>query len=627
MWPILGKLVCTALFLIALTRYRFFYVLSRTYKRDFRAFLKLCKAFPSFINTKLNSKPVYHYFNEVVKKYPQKAAYLFEDEIWTFSACKEMADKIATYFEREGYRKGDSIALLLNNCPDYVCIWLGLSQIGVAVGLVNTYVTNDPLIHSLKIINCKGIIFGENFCESIKSCVRKRLDIKCYQYNRKLEITPILDDCIDLAKAICSIPPNAGLQNSYTITSADPLIYIYTSGTTGLPKAAILTHRRMCIVRSLMATMICNPKDTILYSPLPLYHGGGGILGCGQALFWGSTIVIKRKFSASNYWKDCIKYNCNVGQYIGEMCRYVLASCPEENIKHPVKIMFGNGLKSTIWTQFQQKYNIKEIYEFYACTEGNFGLINIDNKVGSIGFIPSYLQNYSILQLIRYSEVTGEPVRDENGFCIKVGVNEPGLAVGYITTNRKNIDSFQYEGYVDPRETNNKILRNVFTKNDRYFNSGDVFSYDELRYYYFVDRLGDTFRWKGENVSTSEVEAVISNVIGFKDAIVYGVEIPGTEGRAGMVSMVHDYSSLDMDLLFQSLRKNLPSYAIPLFIRFKTALPLTATYKLQKYELKNEGFNINIIKDTVYFYNQVQGKYVLLTTELYSDIINGKMRL
>ncbi|XP_031327861.1 long-chain fatty acid transport protein 1-like [Photinus pyralis] len=382
----------------------------------------------------------------------------------------------------------------------------------------------------------------------------------------------------------------------------------------------------MILVKSFIALLISNPENVILYCPLPLHHGGGGLMGCGHALLWGATVVNKTKFSASNYWKDCAKYKCNVAQYIGEMCRYILSSCPEDNIKHPVKVMFGNGLKPNIWKVFQQKYKISQVFEWYACSEGNLCLLNLDNKVGSVGHIPPYLQKYSSLQLVRYSEESSEPIRNVDGFCMKVGENEPGLAIGAIAVN-KRFEPLEYTGYVDAHETKKKILHDVFVKGDEYFNSGDVMSRDEIGYYYFVDRLGDTFRWKGENVSTNEVETVISNLIGFKDVMAYGVEIPGTEGRAGMISIVHDHTSMDMDFLLSSCKRNLPSYAIPIFVRFVKSSSLTSTYKLKKFNLKSEGFNINVVTDTIYICNPAVGKYEVLTPKLYSEINNGTIRL
>uniref|UniRef100_A0A1Y1L578 Long-chain-fatty-acid--CoA ligase n=1 Tax=Photinus pyralis TaxID=7054 RepID=A0A1Y1L578_PHOPY len=492
MWKTVIKIVCTILFLTALAKYRFLYILSRTWKRDFRTYFRICKALPIFIKIKLSQKPVYYYLDELARKHPQKTAYIFEDEAWTFSAVKEFSDKIAIYFEREGYCKGDSVALLLNNCPEYVCIWLGLSRIGVVAALINTNLANDPLIHSLNVAKCKAVIFGENFCESVSSCVERRLNIKCYQYNRKSQTTQITENCTDLAKSLDSVSPDERLSN-YNITSTDPLLYLYTSGTTGLPKAAVINHNRMILVKSFIALLISNPENVILYCPLPLHHGGGGLMGCGHALLWGATVVNKTKFSASNYWKDCAKYKCNVAQYIGEMCRYILSSCPEDNIKHPVKVMFGNGLKPNIWKVFQQKYKISQVFEWYACSEGNLCLLNLDNKVGSVGHIPPYLQKYSSLQLVRYSEESSEPIRNVDGFCMKVGENEPGLAIGAIAVN-KRFEPLEYTGYVDAHETKKKILHDVFVKGDEYFNSGDVMSRDEIGYYYFVDRLGDTFR-------------------------------------------------------------------------------------------------------------------------------------
>ncbi|KAB0804756.1 hypothetical protein PPYR_01726 [Photinus pyralis] len=308
------------------------------------------------------------------------------------------------------------------------------------------------------------------------------------------------------------------------------------------------------------------------------------------------------------------------------MCRYILHNCHEKIIQHPVKTMFGNGLKPEVWQAFQQRYNVPQMYEFYGSTEGNIILLNFDNKIGSIGFIPPYLQKYSPFQLVKYCEVTAEPIRDKNGFCIRSDVHEPGLAVGLIAKGGKRRSSSLRVGYLDPYETDKKILHGVFESGDQYFNSGDVLSYDELGYYYFVDRLGDTFRWKGENVSTYEVETIVSNIIGLQDAVAYGVKIPGCEGKGGMVSVSLDHRSLNMDEFLKTLKERLPSYAIPIFIRFNYTSALTSTFKYDKQQLSKDGFNIFSTQDVILYHNSSLGSYERLTPEIYEDIHNNKIK-
>ncbi|KAK4885885.1 hypothetical protein RN001_002156 [Aquatica leii] len=501
------------------------------------------------------NEPVHKRFESLVKTYPNKTAILFEDETWTFAQVEEFANKVAIYFEQQGYRQGDCVAILLQNCPEYTCLWLGLSKI-------------DSLLHSIKIVNCKAIIFGSCFQEVISS-VMTELPLKGYEFNRFNETNPISMSYIDLSQQLSAINPKKPLQNAYTILPHNPLLYVYTSGTTGLSKAAILTHFRYNLFRCAGKAIFENTANTVIYCPMPLYHGSGVAIGMGQMVLSGSTVALRKKFSASNYWKDCKKYNCNAAQYIGEMLRYVLMVPENENVDHSLDLIYGNGLKPQIWKEFITKFKVKRVAEFYASTEGNFALYNIDNSVGNTGYIPPYLRKLLPFKLVRFSEEKQEPVRDTNGFCIECKENEPGLAIGKINQGKSVLSLLHFRGYTDKKESSKKILFDVFQKGDRFYNSGDLL-------------------WKGENVSTTEIEAIISKIINLNDAVVYGVQIPGTEGRAGMVSLVNPGNKFNVDFLLEKFKERIAPYAIPMFLRFIRGLPLTSTFKLQKYNLRSE---------------------------------------
>uniref|UniRef100_A0A0L8FZ86 Long-chain-fatty-acid--CoA ligase n=2 Tax=Octopus bimaculoides TaxID=37653 RepID=A0A0L8FZ86_OCTBM len=358
-------------------------------------------------------------------------------------------------------------------------------------------------------------------------------------------------------------------------------MFIYTSGTTGLPKAATITHCRYFFMAYGIKQFLQVKESDVLYNTLPLYHSAGGILGIGQTLLGGTTCVIRKKFSASQFWIDCVHYGCTVSQYIGEICRYLLAqpNRPEEK-QHKLRLMFGNGLRPQIWEQFQKRFSIEQIGEFYGATEGNCSLINIDNTVGAVGYTTRILPFLYPVTLVKVDEYTGEPVRDTNGICVKAKPGEPGLLVGKIV---KGDPTREFDGYLNQKETSKKIIPDVFRKGDRAFATGDILSMDAFGYMYFRDRTGDTFRWKGENVSTSEVEAVISNILKLQDVVVYGVEIPGVEGRAG-------------------------------------------TFKIQKTELRKENFNVNLTGDRIYYMDSSSRKYQLITPDIYQDICSGKIR-
>ncbi|XP_011704399.1 PREDICTED: long-chain fatty acid transport protein 4-like, partial [Wasmannia auropunctata] len=312
-----------------------------------------------------------------------------------------------------------------------------------------------------------------------------------------------------------------------------------------------------------------------------------------------------------------------IGQYIGEICRFLLTVPPSEyDRKHKVRLVFGNGLRPQIWEPFLKRFGVKQIGEFYGSTEGNSNLVNIDNKVGAIGFIPRYASFLYPVALLKIDEETGELLRGPDGFCIPCKPGEAGVFVGKINP-KKAINDFS--GYADKKASEQKIIHDVFKKGDRVFNSGDILVMDDLGYFYFKDRTGDTFRWRGENVSTSEVEAVISNVISLKDATVFGVEIPGNEGKAGMVAIYDPENSMDLKELVGKLKKVLPDYAMPRFIRILSELSMTGTFKLKKKELQQEAFDIKKVKDPIYFLNN--DTYVRMTDEHYNNIVQEKIRL
>jgi len=406
-------------------------------------------------------------------------------------------------------------------------------------------------------------------------------------------------------------------------SSRDKLVYIYTSGTTGLPKAAVITQIRFFFMSLGLYYMTVIREDDVLYDPLPLYHSAGGMLGVGQQLLKGITVVIRRKFSASNFWKDCAKYKCTVAQYIGELCRYLLAQPQSSDVKHTVRMMSGNGLKPQIWEQFRKRFGVNELYEFYGSTEGNSNLVNLDSTPGAVGFVPRYASLIYPVTLIRCDDA-GNVIRNASGRCTRCAPGEPGVFIGKI--NRKKAVN-QFAGYVDKSATEKKILQDVFKEGDMYFNSGDVLVMDELGYYYFKDRTGDTFRWKGENVATSEVEGVISNILNLNDATVYGVEIPHTDGRAGMAAIVDTENVLDLELFTKGIRASLPTYAQPIFLRVMKSLPLTGTFKLKKVDLQKEGFDVAKITDKLFFFDPKLKQYVELTQAIHDDICSGKIRL
>ncbi|XP_014478383.1 PREDICTED: long-chain fatty acid transport protein 4 [Dinoponera quadriceps] len=624
----LHQVVITALslllggFLLTGSRRRFLYMLYKTLPRDVLGAYRFLRVNILLWWWEKREYTVARVFSQYATAHPEKIAYIFEDKEWKYKQLEQFSNRIGRYFRTRPFSRNDSIALVMEGRPEYIGTWLGLNKAGFVAALVNTNLRHETLLHSIHAAGCKAIIFGSELKDAICDIKSKIPDIDIYQWSESAD-TPVLEGAFDLNMEISSIDPGPLIVELDIGSPRDKLIYIYTSGTTGMPKAAVINNLRyMLMTCGVNAMLNLRPNDRI-YNPLPLYHTAGGIIGAGQALIGGVTVVLRRRFSASKFWTDCVHYECTIAQYIGEICRFLLTVPPGEyDNAHKIRLMFGNGLRPQIWESFVKRFGVKQIGEFYGATEGNSNLVNIDNTVGAVGFVPRYASMLYPVALLRVDDETGEPLRGPDGFCIPCKPGEPGVFVGKINP-KKAINDFS--GYADKKASEQKIIHDVFKKGDRVFNSGDILIMDEYGYFFFKDRTGDTFRWRGENVATSEVEAIVSNVIGLKDAAVYGVEVPGNEGKAGMAAIYDPNNSLDIKELAEGLKKSLPVYARPLFIRVLSELPMTGTFKLKKKDLQQDAFDIKKIKDPVYFLNK--GTYVRMTDEFYNDILHGKIRL
>lgn len=615
--------VAIGAFLLTGKRWRFFYVLYKTLPRDILGASRFIRVNILLWWWETRGFTLARVFTRLVEHHPEKVAYIFEDKEWTYKQLEEFSNRIGRYFRTRDLSRGDSVALAMEGRPEYVGTWLGLSKVGFVGALINTNLRHDVLVHSIKTANCKALIFGSELQDAVRDIKDKLPNLMFFQWSEH-EDASILDGAIDLNKAIRNIDPSPLVEDIALGNPRDKLIYIYTSGTTGMPKAAVITNLRYMLMVCGVYSMLAVRSNDRIYNSLPLYHTAGGIIGAGQALLTGITVVLRRRFSASKFWSDCVHYECTIAQYIGEICRYLLTVPPSSyDTSHKVRLMYGNGLRPQIWKPFVERFRIKQIGEFYGATEGNSNLVNIDNRIGAVGFVPRYAGSLYPVALLRVDEETGEPIRGPEGFCVPCKPGEPGVFVGKIDS-RKAVNDFS--GYVDKKASEQKIIRDVFKKGDRVFNTGDILVMDELGYFYFKDRTGDTFRWRGENVATSEVEAVVSGVIGLKDTVVYGVEVPGNEGKAGMAAIYDPEGSLNLKELAEGVKKVLPTYARPLFVRVLSKLPMTGTYKLKKRDLQCENFDITKLTDPIYFLDRT-GTYVKLTEELYKNILEAKCRI
>lgn len=562
-------------------------------------------------------------FERAAQKNPQGIALLCEDQKYTYQQLNDWANQIAHYYIAKGAKKGDVIAVIVENRSELIATVIGLAKIGVVSALVNTSQTGKVLTHSINLVKPIGVIVGEECREAVDG-VREQLTVakdKLYwlaDQNTRQNAGQAPDGYHNLAQEILSESKD-NLAETHKVTGTDGLFYIYTSGTTGLPKAVVFTNSRWMLAYGTYGHVLNLNKDDVMYVTLPLYHATGMVVCWCGVIAGSSTLAIRRKFSTSSFWKDVQKFNASAIGYVGELCRYLL-DAPEshQDRNHRVTKMIGNGMRPNIWDKFKNRFGIEEVLELYASSEGNVGFSNILNFDNTVGFSPI---PYAIIQ---YDKEKEAPIRDAKGHCIKVKKGETGLLIGKIT-NRSPFD-----GYTDPEKNKSSIMHDVFTKGDSYFITGDLVRDIGCRHAQFVDRLGDTFRWKGENVSTTEVENICSDYEKITEAVVYGVEIPNTNGRAGMAAITlaegAELNEQDLSNMAQFFKKSLPSYAVPVFLRVQKTLETTGTFKYQKSKLKEEAYFPDKTSDRILVLLPNEDAYCDLNEEILKNIEQYKYR-
>ena len=551
-------------------------------------------------------------------KQPDRVALLSDRETLTYGALSKRINQYARWALANGVGKGDTVALLMPNQPEFLAVWLGITRIGGIVALLNTQLTGAALSHCLRVAAARHLVVAAELEEIAKAAAAQ------------LELAPQIwthgarDPRIDKAVDGLNGEPLA-TDEAPPVTVDDRALLIYTSGTTGLPKAAHVSHRRVLTWSFWFAGLIdANPNDR-MYDCLPLYHSVGGVVAAGSMLAAGGSVAIAEKFSAQRFWDDVVRFDCTAFQYIGELCRYLLNASPSSNAaRHRLRVACGNGLRGDIWEAFKDRFAIPRILEFYAATEGNFSLFNVDGKPGAIGRIPSFLTHRFPAALVRFDVEAGVPLRGADGLCIRSQAGGVGEALGRIGEMKDG--GGRFEGYTSTAETEKKVLRDVFASGDAWFRTGDLMMRDAEGYFYFVDRIGDTFRWKGENVATLEVTETIAACFGVADVSVYGVTVPGHDGRAGMAAIVAG-DGLDLQRLHDHLRDRLPAYAVPLFVRMLPSLSLTETFKQKKQELVRDGFDPALATDPLFFRDVAAGAYVALDAALFGRIVSGEVRV
>ena len=554
-----------------------------------------------------------------VDQFGTNLAFIEDDKSLTYRQMEDYANRVAHWARDEmGFVPGETVVVFVRNRAEYVPLWFGLAKVGVVPALVNFQLAGDALAHCIRISEARAAVVDADMVEQWNAAAPLVHDLPpAFAAFGDVERLARFESALD---AQPTTRPEASVRAG--ITGGDQAMKMFTSGTTGLPKAAKVTHVR-CFnyMRGIGAGARSGPQDRMMMV-LPLYHATGGLVGVGCSLTFGGAVIVRPRFSASRFWEDAVKFGATQFTYVGELCRFLLSQpeVPAEH-EHKIRTIIGNGLRPEVWTPFVERFEIDTVIEFYGATEGNASLISLNGPPGSVGRVPGYLKGRFNLDIIKYDVERDQHLRGEDGFAIRADVGEAGELIGEI---RDDDARFRFDGYENAAATRKKILTNVFKPGDRWFRTGDLLRRDEHDYFYFVDRIGDTFRWKAENVATNEVAGVISKFPGVTQANVYGVEVPGYDGRAGMAAIVAE-GQPDLAALKAHLDANLPHYARPVFLRLSEESETTSTFKFKKTNLVKAGFDPAKVSDPLFvLLGQV---YQPLDADMHAKIIDGEVRL
>jgi len=551
---------------------------------------------------------------KIVDKFSKNLAFIEDDRTLTYAEFDAYANQVAHWALAESCQPGDTVAVFVRNRLEYVAIWHGLSKVGVIPALLNFQLAGPALSHCINISDAKCLILDHELAKQWTSAKKSvTVDIKTFAAFGKVKGHDSFDDVV--ASQSTDRPPRAHRDG---IKAGDQFMKMFTSGTTGLPKAAKVSHvRAQNYLRGFAAGSNAGPKDRMLMV-LPMYHATGGLCGVGCAISKGGAVIVRPKFSASKFWDEAVEFKATMFMYVGELCRFLL-TCDETSNekKHNIQWIIGNGLRPEVWPKY-----IPHVIEFYGATEGNVSLMNLDGDIGAVGRVPPYFKGKFNCDIIRFDVESGTNTRSSDGFCIRANNMEVGELIGEIRTDDPR---FRFDGYETKEATQKKILRNVFKKDDAWFRTGDLMKRDVNGFYYFVDRIGDTYRWKAENVATGEVAAVLSSFAGVTQANVYGVRVPGYDGRAGMAAIVSE-DDVNLKALKAHVEASLPHYARPVFLRISKESDTTSTFKFKKTNLVKAGFDPGNISDPL-FVLEPKGEFIILDKQIFKRIESGDLRL
>ncbi len=557
------------------------------------------------------------FIREQAERIPDRVALEFETETIGYGAYDLEVNRLAAALARAGLRAGDPCAILAPNSPLFLFALGAVAKLGAIGALINTHVTGAGLAHVLR---ASGARLGVCDAGALGG------------------LAEVADD--HGLRFLANAPPGAALPPGVTalddlrparaaepdipeLRGHDVFLYIYTSGTTGYPKPAIVRHLRFTMAGIGLSQLLGIEDGETIYAPLPLYHGESLFVGFAPAFRAGGSFASRRQFSAGAFLDDVRRHRAVAFVYVGELCRYLLRQPPTPHDRdHRLRVAAGAGLRPDVWIAFQERFGIARIVEMYGATEGNVALQNLDGRVGSVGKPHALLEGQ--VELVRFDHAAGDIVRGRDGFAVRCGPDEPGELLGKVGT----AGAMEYDGYADRAATERKLLRDVFAPGDAWFRSGDLLRRDAEGYYYFVDRIGDTFRWKGENVATQEVADVLNGAPGVTESTVYGVHVPGEDGRAGMAAVVvADGASFDGAAFYAHAERHLPRYALPAAVRLVRAVDVTGTLKQRKERLIAEGFDPTAVSDPLLVRDDAARRYVPLTAAVLDDLRQGRLRL
>ncbi|WP_028079691.1 long-chain-acyl-CoA synthetase [Solimonas soli] len=552
-------------------------------------------------------------YEQLAATQPQRVALRFEERSWTYAEFNAWANRIAHVLKARGLKRGEVVSLLFENRPEALACALAAVKLGAVAAMLNPNQRGEVLAHSIKITQARAIVVGEECVGALDSAgygVRGAHTVQLWWDGEGA--APAGYGRLREESATASA---AALPETAQVTLGDPCFYIFTSGTTGLPKASRMTHYRwMRSLAGMGQLAVRLRRDDVLYCPLPLYHNNALTVSWSTTLGAGAALALGRKFSASRFWDEIRRYDATAFCYIGELCRYLLNQPPKPGDRqHRVRVVIGNGLRAELWDAFQQRFGIERICEFYGASEANLAFVNGFGLARTAGFCPLPFA------IVEFDAAAEAPRRGADGFMSRVARGGVGLLITEVT------ERAPFDGYTDKKASEAKLLRDVFKRGDCWFNSGDLVRDQGFAHIQFVDRVGDTFRWKGENVATTEVEAVLNQFPGVAEAVVYGVQLPDSDGRAGMAALTLD-GEFDGAALARHLCAALPAYAVPLFVRLRAQQETTATFKFRKLELKQEAFDPLRVGEPLYVLRDRARGYEPLDSTLYAAIGRGELR-